>query len=48
MHQVDVLEETAVASKVGNYKLHLSTLDFTLENVEGTFAKYKSMVNDAD
>jgi hypothetical protein len=46
MHQVDLLDETGVATKVGNYTLHLGTLNFTLENFEGTLTKYQSMVKD--
>ena len=43
--QVDKAEETDVAQKVGSYNLHISTIDFTLENFDATYNKYKSMLN---
>ena len=43
--QVDKAEETDVAQKVGSYNLHISTIDFTLENFDATYTKYKSMLN---
>ena len=47
MQQVDSLDENTIATKVGTYNLHISTLDFTLENFEGTLTKYKAMLEDA-
>ena len=43
--QVDKAEETDVAQKVGSYNLHISTMDFTFENFDATYNKYKSMLN---
>ena len=43
--QVDKAEETDVAQKVGSYNLHMSTIDFTLENFDATYTRYKSMLN---
>ena len=43
--QVDKADETDVAQKVGNYDLHNATMDFTLENFDATYNKYKSMLN---
>ena len=43
--QVDKAEETDVAQKGGSYNLHISTIDFTLENFDATYTKYKSMLN---
>ena len=47
MQQVDSMDENTIATKVGTYNLHISTLDFTLENFEGTLTKYKAMLEDA-
>ena len=44
--QVDTLDEASVASKVGTYNVHQSTLDFTLENFEASLTKYKAMLVD--
>ena len=43
--QVDKAEETDVAQKVGSYNLHSATMDFTLENFDATYTRYKSMLN---
>ena len=43
--QVGKAEETDVAQKVGSYNLHISTIDFTLENFDATYTRYKSMLN---
>ena len=45
--QVDSLDESAIAAKVGTYNLHQATLDFTLDNFDNTLAKYKAMLKDA-
>jgi len=42
---VDKAEEHDVAQKVGNYNLHSATMDFTLENFDATYNKYKSMLS---
>ena len=42
--QVDTLSEETVAQKVGVFKAHETTIDFTLQNFEITLAKYKAMI----
>ena len=44
IHKVDALEEATVASKVGTYNTHATTMDYTLENF--TVAKYKAMLDE--
>ena len=47
IQQADSIDESDVAPKLATYKMHEATLDFTIENIDGTFAKYKAMIGDA-
>ena len=42
--KVEKLEEADLAQKVGCLKTHEATIDFTLENFDQAYNRYKSMV----
>jgi len=38
------VKEQDFATKVGNLKTHEATIDYTLENFEATYRKYKNVM----
>ena len=46
MHKVDATDEAELMKKVQAYGMHTETMDYTLENFEGTVGKYKTMLDE--
>ncbi len=44
--QVDTLDETIIATKLGTYTTHMGTLDYVIENCDTSYNKYKAMLDD--
>ena len=45
--QVDSLDEHAITQKIGCYKTHETTMDFTLENFDHANNGFKTMLENA-
>ena len=40
------MDEEDAAAKIKTYNMHQATLDYTLENFEATYTKYKAMLGE--
>ena len=47
MHKVDASDEAELMKEVQALEMHTETMDYTLENFEGTVGNYKAMLANA-